>query len=99
RTQESPEVQESPSLQVAPGVGANVHAPVAPLQESRVQGLPSSQDLGVLAQAPVAVLHESRVQALPSLQLIGAPQAPLWQVFPIVQGLESSHGWPLGTAV
>src|SRR5260221_534554 len=73
--------------------------PVVGSQESLVQASPSSQATGVEVQAPVAGLQTSVVQGLLSLHTIGVPQVPAWQVFPIVQALESSHGVPFGAWV
>ena len=59
-----------PSLQVVlVDTGVFSHAPVLGLQESAVQGLPSSQLVGAACAHVPSALQESTVQALPSSQI------------------------------
>jgi hypothetical protein len=74
------------------GLPGRCSQPVA-LQESIVQGLPSSQfSGGPLWQTPVAGLHDSVVQAFPSSQFSGVPvQAPPMHRSELVHWFPSLH--------
>jgi len=61
-TQMSPCVQGSPSLQVAPTIGVNLHWPVVGSQESCVHGLLSSQTIGSCLHCPLVGTQLSAVQ-------------------------------------